>query len=102
MNSRFRRTTPQSLKAWPAIALLATSWLGCESADSSPPIVSEAPRVVVESVRLLDVVDRVEATGELVAEAEAVVAAQVSGQVTAILVEDGQPVEFDQPLFVVK
>ena len=98
MNSRFRPMTSQSLKAWPAIALLATSWLGCESADSSPPIVSEAPRVVVESVRLLDVVDRVEATGELVAEAEAVVAAQVSGQVTAILVEEGEAVEADQVL----
>ena len=98
MKSHLRCVTPLSLKAWPAIALLATSWLCCESADSSPPIVSEAPRVVVESVRLLDVVDRVEATGELVAEAEAVVAAQVSGQVTAILVEEGEAVEADQVL----
>ncbi|GAB3678862.1 acetyl-CoA carboxylase biotin carboxyl carrier protein [Salinisphaera aquimarina] len=28
--------------------------------------------------------------------------AEVSGEVTAVLVENGQPVEFDQPLFVVK
>ena len=28
--------------------------------------------------------------------------AEVSGEVSAVLVENGQPVEFDQPLFVVK
>ena len=28
--------------------------------------------------------------------------AEVSGEIADILVEDGQPVEFDQPLFVVK
>jgi len=28
--------------------------------------------------------------------------AEFSGKVMAVLVEDGQPVEFDQPLFVIK
>lgn len=28
--------------------------------------------------------------------------AEVSGEISAVLVDDGQPVEFDQPLFVVK
>ena len=28
--------------------------------------------------------------------------AEVSGEVSEVLVENGQPVEFDQPLFVVK
>lgn len=28
--------------------------------------------------------------------------AEISGQVVAVLVEDGQPVEFDEPLFVIK
>ncbi|MBN2662035.1 MAG: acetyl-CoA carboxylase biotin carboxyl carrier protein [Bacteroidales bacterium] len=28
--------------------------------------------------------------------------AEISGEITEILVEDGQPVEFDQPLFLVK
>jgi acetyl-CoA carboxylase biotin carboxyl carrier protein len=28
--------------------------------------------------------------------------AEISGKVVAVLVEDGQPVEFDQPLFVIK
>ena len=28
--------------------------------------------------------------------------AEFSGKVVAILVEDGQPVEFDEPLFVIK
>ncbi|MES1925798.1 acetyl-CoA carboxylase biotin carboxyl carrier protein [Salinisphaera sp. T31B1] len=28
--------------------------------------------------------------------------AEISGEITAVLVENGQPVEFDQPLFVVK
>ncbi|MDG2051122.1 MAG: efflux RND transporter periplasmic adaptor subunit [Myxococcota bacterium] len=101
MTSRLRLMTSSSTMPRAVIALLATvaiSWLGCESSETSAPDVSEAPRVVVESVRLLDVIDQVEATGQLVAEAEAVVASQVSGQVTAILVEEGEAVEAGQVL----
>ena len=65
----------------------------CAAEETSAPLATEAPRVMVEPVRLMDLMDRVEATGQLVAEAEAVVASQVSGEVTAILVEEGQAVE---------
>jgi membrane fusion protein (multidrug efflux system) len=53
---------------------------------------------MVETVLVRDIVDRIEATGQLVAKAEATVAAQVAGQVTSIAVEEGDAVEVDQVL----
>ena len=59
---------------------------------------AEAPEhpVVTTGVTVSDVEERIAATGELQAKDEAAVAAEVPGQVTAVLVEEGQPVEAGQ------
>jgi RND family efflux transporter MFP subunit len=71
---------------------------GCGKEEAPPPMASLAPAVMVEPVAVRDVVDRIEATGQLVAKAEATVAAQVAGEVTAIAVEEGDAVEAGQAL----
>jgi membrane fusion protein (multidrug efflux system) len=47
---------------------------------------------MVEPVMVRDVIDRITATGQLVAKAEATIAAQIPGQVTTISVEEGDAV----------
>ena len=82
----------------PVLAALLAWLLGC---SEEPPPVAEAeiaPPVMVARVVVRDVVDRVTATGQLIAKAEATIAAQVSGQVTAIGVEEGDPVKAEQIL----
>jgi membrane fusion protein (multidrug efflux system) len=81
-------------------AALATGWLlaACGGDEIAPPAAQTAPPVMVETVQVRDVVDRIEATGQLVAKAEATVAAQVAGQVTSIAVEEGDSVEAGQVL----
>jgi membrane fusion protein (multidrug efflux system) len=58
--------------------------------------VLQAPPVMVAPVELRDVRDRIEATGQLVARSDASVAAQVRGQITRILVEEGVAVPQSQ------
>jgi len=70
-----------------ALALL----LGCGKEEAV--VVASAPPVMVVPVELREIVDRIEATGQLLAKAEARVAAQVGGQITAIHVEEGTRVE---------
>jgi len=65
------------------------------SADALRP-----PVMVVPSERR-DVVDRIRATGQLIAQSEATIAAQVSGQVTEIDAEEGDAVEADAVLLVI-
>lgn len=77
---------------------LAVALVACGGDEVAPPAAQMAPPVMVETVQVRDVVDRIEATGQLVAKAEATVAAQVAGQVTSIAVEEGDPVEAGQVL----
>jgi membrane fusion protein (multidrug efflux system) len=51
---------------------------------------------MVERATAHDVVDRIEATGQLLAKSEATVAAQVTGEVTSIAADEGTAVELDQ------
>jgi membrane fusion protein (multidrug efflux system) len=75
---------------WRAALLLSALLLACggeREAERPPPPVSLA-RVVA-----LDLVDHIEATGELLAVEEARIAAEVGGRITEVLVDEGSPVE---------
>jgi RND family efflux transporter MFP subunit len=71
---------------------------GCRQEEPAQAPAVTAPPVLVVSVEPRSVTDRIEATGQLVAKAEATVATQVEGQVTAIRVEEGDAVEQSQIL----
>lgn len=85
-------------RARAVLGALGAAWLiGCGGDEAAREVV-QAPPVMVVPVELRDVVDRIQATGQLVAKAEATIAAQVNGQVTAIAVDDGDAVEEGQVL----
>ena len=65
---------------------------GAEPVPSEPP----APPVLVKDAEAHDVVDRIEATGQLLAKAEARVAAQVAGEVTGVAFDEGAAVSEGQ------
>ncbi len=71
---------------------------GCGEESGGPAQSQSAPPVMVARVVVRDVVDRITATGQLVAKAEATIAAQIPGQVTAISVEEGDAVSEGQIL----
>jgi membrane fusion protein (multidrug efflux system) len=59
------------------------------------------PPVMVATSEQRDVVDRIRATGQLTAKAEATIAAQVKGQITEIRVHEGEAVESGAVLLVI-
>ncbi len=59
---------------------------------AEPPATAVAPSVTTAPVELLRLVDRIQATGDLIARDEATVASEVAGVVTEILVDEGRPV----------
>lgn len=74
--------------AWAARWLLLASALPvCGHGEDAP--VPQPPPVYVERASAHDVVDRIDASGELLAKAEAQVAAQVGGQITGVEVDEG-------------
>lgn len=80
----------RTLRALAAAACGATGILAC-GGDATP----EAPRAVpvtITPVVAMEIEDRIEATGQLVARDHAEIAAEVSGQVTGILVDEGRRV----------
>ncbi len=91
---RFSHCSPPGI----ALAMLAAISLACGSGDATVAGNVIAPPVMVGSVRISELADRIEATGQLVAKAEATVAAQVDGQITTIAVEEGDAVEQGQVL----
>jgi len=72
-----------------AALALAVTGLGCGNEPAPAPA---PPPVYVEQAEAHDVADRISATGQLLAKAEAVVAAQVAGQITAIAADEGSAV----------
>lgn len=72
-------------------ALAIVALVGCSGGDGSEE--SPGKPVVVTPVELRDLEERIEGTGELLAKNHAEVAAQVSGEITAILVDEGEAVE---------
>lgn len=77
-----------------ALFLAAGITLACGGADAPAPM--PARPVVTTGVTIADVEDRILATGQLQARDEASIAAEVPGQVTAVRIEEGQPVEAGQ------
>jgi RND family efflux transporter MFP subunit len=72
-------------------SLAALLLLGCDAADA--PVESPGKPVVVTPVFAMDLEERIEASGELLAKQRADVAAQVAGEITEVLVEEGDAVE---------
>jgi RND family efflux transporter MFP subunit len=76
-----------SARARLPLALAAALALACGDA---PPAADDArPPVMVQRASSERVLDRIEATGQVLARAEASVAAQVSGEVTGVAVDEG-------------
>ena len=78
-----------SASAWLVGAIL----LGGIACSEPEKEVTISKPVVVAAVELHDITERIEATGELLAKNRAEVAAQVSGEVTELLFEEGAFVE---------
>lgn len=74
-----------------ALLGLALLLAACRADDDVSVIA--APPVTVTPVTVMDVVDRIEATGELIARDQAKIAAEVAGRITEILADEGSAVE---------
>jgi len=81
-----------------ALAAIAGAAFALACGDDEAAPVTGAPPIAVATVRAEDVVDRIEATGQLIAKEEATIAAQVPGPITSVLVEEGASVEPGQTL----
>lgn len=71
--------------------VLVLSLAACGGEEAAPEQTGKP--VVVTPVYLRDLEERIEASGELIAKDRADVAAQVSGEITQVLAEEGDPVE---------
>ncbi|MCP4004852.1 MAG: efflux RND transporter periplasmic adaptor subunit [bacterium] len=81
-----------NLKRW-ALALCCVG-AGLSACDGEPEDALEVTRpVVIAEVQAVDVSERIAATGQLVAPSRAEVAAQVQGEITAVLRDEGATVE---------
>jgi membrane fusion protein (multidrug efflux system) len=76
------------------LPLLLLGSIGC--GEEAKTTVVQAPPVMVHPVELHDLLDRIEATGQLLARSKARVAAQVGGQITRIRVDEGAAVDEGQ------
>ena len=70
--------------------------LACGASDDREEL--GAPPVVIASVEVRDLEERIDATGELVAKEDAQIASEISGRITEILVDEGDAVEAAQVL----
>ena len=89
----------RTLKTFLAATLLGTLAAGCGE-DKAEVAITATP-VLVTPVVMQDVSDRIEATGQLLAKAQATVAAQVGGQVTEIAQDEGSSVETGQVVLAI-
>ncbi|MDQ7052761.1 MAG: biotin/lipoyl-binding protein [candidate division KSB1 bacterium] len=91
---------------WFLSVLLGLAAIGCgsdsenaaEATNSAAPAAVDAVPVTVTVVQTADVSDSIELTGTLRPLREAVIAAQVAGEVKAVYVDLGSEVKKDQPL----
>lgn len=77
--------------AYVAAALLALGGIACGGAEQVPE--AQGKPVVVAPVESIDFEERIESSGELLAKQRADVAAQVAGEITEVLVDEGTAVE---------
>ena len=79
------------MRGWLLLGALAVGLAsGCSEA---PEPDDAAPPVLLVPVELRDVEEHIEATGELRARSDAIVAAEISGRVTGIRIPEGEPAE---------
>lgn len=90
MHSVPARRRPPLARLAPTALLALVALAACR--EAAPPPVVEAPRVVTAPVVGVDLEERIEVTGQLEAELHTVVAAEVGGPITQILVDEGTPV----------
>jgi membrane fusion protein (multidrug efflux system) len=92
----------QRTQTWSGVMLICGLILqACGQEDSATVAEVLRPPVMVVTSELRDVSDRLRATGQLMAKAEATIAAQVKGQVTEIRVKEGEAVEAGTVLLVI-
>ena len=77
-------------------AVLAIALCACSQEQTRPLV--QAPPVATAPVVALDLEERIEASGELVARLHTVIAAEVSGRVTELLRDEGDAVAQDDTL----
>ena len=82
-----RRRTPVLLLA----VLCAAAAPGCGESDSA--IQATAPPVTVAKVVVRELTERIGATGQLIARNRAAIAAEVSGRITEVVIDEGSPAE---------
>jgi RND family efflux transporter MFP subunit len=89
----------RSIRQWTTGLVLAMLGIACSEGDE---VVSEPalPLVTTERVVLADLEDRVTAVGEIIATHHAVLAAEVDGRVTELVVEEGSAIAADQPILL--
>jgi membrane fusion protein (multidrug efflux system) len=75
-----------------ALALAAVALAAACGRPAEAPATATAPSVTTAPVELRRLVDRIQATGDLIARDDATVASEVAGLVTEILVDEGQAV----------
>ena len=87
------------LHSWSCLILasVAVALSACAPKDEKP-MTAEPPPVLIAPVVLRDVTEEIQTTGQLIAKFEATIASQVSGQVTAVLADEGEEVREGQIL----
>jgi len=88
-------------KRFGVVLVCGLMFQACGGEESAPVAKVLRPPVMVVSSQQRDVADRIRATGQLTAKAEATLAAQVKGQVTEIRVREGEAVEAGAVLLVI-
>jgi len=94
-SSRFK-AGPIAVGVVMVLALAAVVALMRGGAAPEARVEITAPPVMLTSVAAMRVLDRIEATGQLIAKQEAQVAAQVNGEITAVEAHEGEAVEQGQ------
>lgn len=97
MNHSHRSATARAAITVAAVGLLGAS--ACR--NEQPPELVSAPPVAVARVVAIDLQERIEATGELIAPSRAVVAAETGGRITRIVADEGAAVERDAPVVAI-
>ncbi len=99
---RDSRRTPRAAKSRVGAMLVCGLLLqACGQGESASIAEIVRPPVMVVRVEQRDVVDRIRATGQLRAKAEATIAAQVEGQVAGIEAREGEAVEAGAILLII-
>ena len=72
-----------------SLILLAAIATATACGDAGPPTVARAPSVAVSPVSQVSIQEQIQATGQLLARQHAEIAAEISGRVTVIVIDEG-------------